>query len=816
MAEEISIIRFELDSKQAEQNAKDLTGAIIGLSQRVNDANKSIKSLEKQNIELAKQVKAGKITQDEANKSTAENNAKIKELKISQAGLKDGIADLNKKRREEVAISKIQVGSLDALRKQTTLLNKERNSINRTTAEGNKRFQELTKQINKNNIEIRKADQAAGDFKSSVGNYQEAMSGALAQTGLFSGSLGRAITFLKGIKASLIATSVELGVLKTALISTGIGAVLVALGSLITFLTRTQRGIDAVSKVMAYLGAAADEILDRFAALGETMSEAIQNPAKLWEDFLGFLEKQVTNRIEGLVGIFAGLGKIIANVFTLSFDEIDDSLAETGDAFVKFTTGFETKEIVDGFNSVKKVIIDIGETALAEGDKAVALEQRFQALQDAQINFISERARIEKEIAELRLRAEDASLTDEQRISALRDAIELTRSLADVETKLTQEELAISEERLALGESTREDFRETEELRAKVFELQKARLLQEKKLTSELNTEEQKLFNARLKRLIDYQAINEELIEQNEENFKDFLEQQLDFAEQEIDAEDEKNKQLADLRAKNRENAISEAKNLGNELLSVISSDLKSQENEINKSYNKRQNKLKSDLQAGIITQEEFDKRSEELEKQKQLQLFEIELSKFKSDRIAALSGIGIDTASAVSKAIAESPLTFGLPWSAFAVAEGALQTAAVLKQPEPTRPSFAEGGDVKAYLVGGKRHSAGGTKFYGEDGTSFEAELDEGIFVTKRNATSEALSYINEKYGGRSFDQAGRYLQEGGSVVSGVSNISGVEQIVSKTIDSVLKNIKFTVSVEDIQNGLIEYNAVINQGVVQ
>jgi hypothetical protein len=58
-------------------------------------------------------------------------------------------------------------------------------------------------------------------------------------------------------------------------------------------------------------------------------------------------------------------------------------------------------------------------------------------------------------------------------------------------------------------------------------------------------------------------------------------------------------------------------------------------------------------------------------------------------EKISAVFSIGINTAIAVSKAIAASPLTGGLPFSAIAGALGALQIAAVLAKPIP---QYAEG----------------------------------------------------------------------------------------------------------------------------
>lgn len=74
------------------------------------------------------------------------------------------------------------------------------------------------------------------------------------------------------------------------------------------------------------------------------------------------------------------------------------------------------------------------------------------------------------------------------------------------------------------------------------------------------------------------------------------------------------------------------------------------------------------------------EKLAEDLEKKKK----DIDYREAKAKQKQALFNIAIDTAQAVISAVAESPLTFGLPWSAFALALGLAQAAAVSSQEIP------------------------------------------------------------------------------------------------------------------------------------
>jgi hypothetical protein len=96
-----------------------------------------------------------------------------------------------------------------------------------------------------------------------------------------------------------------------------------------------------------------------------------------------------------------------------------------------------------------------------------------------------------------------------------------------------------------------------------------------------------------------------------------------------------------------------------------------------------------------------------------------------------------------ISKSVAASPTTFGLPFSAFAALTGALQLAAVIAKPIP---KFEKGG-----LIGGKLHSQGGTMIEAEQGeymvnrrqtSKHRRELD------AMNTSTEAFrKMIDEKY---------------------------------------------------------------------
>jgi hypothetical protein len=142
-------------------------------------------------------------------------------------------------------------------------------------------------------------------------------------------------------------------------------------------------------------------------------------------------------------------------------------------------------------------------------------------------------------------------------------------------------------------------------------------------------------------------------------------------------------------------------------------------------------------------TESEIDKqrKREALEKRTNAKIAAEKLKQAKLDRGIAIFDVIIKTAQAVNAAVAAAPLTFGLPWSAFAAANGAIQLAAIQAQP---LPKFKKGGPV-----GGRSHEAGGTII----------EAEKGEFVVNKQSASrhrDALDAMN-----RSSDAFKKYIEQ-------------------------------------------------------
>lgn len=161
-----------------------------------------------------------------------------------------------------------------------------------------------------------------------------------------------------------------------------------------------------------------------------------------------------------------------------------------------------------------------------------------------------------------------------------------------------------------------------------------------------------------------------------------------------------------------------------------IQAKYENERSQIQKTTDFQLSSLDKRVKAGIISEEEAAIQKDRIQKEAARKEAAIKKQQFIADRNAKLIQIGIETAFGVVKAVAASPTTYGLPFSAFVLAEGGIQAAAVRSQPVP---KFEKGGKVK-----GPRHSEGGKI----------VEVEGGEFIHSRKAVhkyGKAITAIHE-----------------------------------------------------------------------
>lgn len=219
--------------------------------------------------------------------------------------------------------------------------------------------------------------------------------------------------------------------LKIAIASTGIGLLLVAFGSLITFFTETQRGADKIKQAFAGVRAAVSAITDRISGLGESLTKLFTG------DWRGALD--------GAKDAFKGLGDEIREEVTAAI-ELEKALQRIKD-----------REI-DLIISNAKLRKAIAEDRLLAEDRTKTMEERLAALDrvlKAEDDLLNQRLEIARE--EARISQDQINLGESTRAELEANA-QLQARVIDLETQsLESRRRAFTRRQALLQEQTAQE-----------------------------------------------------------------------------------------------------------------------------------------------------------------------------------------------------------------------------------------------------------------------------------------------------------------------------------------------------------------------
>lgn len=130
----------------------------------------------------------------------------------------------------------------------------------------------------------------ADELKSSLSNMSDKIASAFGVQGLkdnitnLVSGIGSFISSLKTAAGGASIFSNAMKVVKGAMISTGIGALIVAFGALVAYFTQTERGAESLERAIAGLKAGFKVLIDRAAMFGEGMMKLFTGDFKgAWE-----------------------------------------------------------------------------------------------------------------------------------------------------------------------------------------------------------------------------------------------------------------------------------------------------------------------------------------------------------------------------------------------------------------------------------------------------------------------------------------------------------------------------------------------------
>jgi hypothetical protein len=215
--------------------------------------------------------------------------------------------------------------------------------------------------------------------------------------------------------------------------------------------------------------------------------------------------------------------------------------------------------------------------------------------------------------------------------------------------------------------------------------------------------------------------------------------------------------------------------------------------NEIEKNTTKQTALLDERLKKGIISEEQYNKKKDALDKQAAAKKLKIQIAAAKREKNIAYMEAVVNTASAVVKALNTKPILLGIALAAAAGIAGAAQIATIKSQPLPKAS--------RGKLLYGASHASGGIPIEAEGGEAIINKKSTSMFTP-------LLSAINEAGGGVRFASGG-IPTDGGFA----SRQSMPQNQFAVDMQQAMSQVKIQVAVEDIVRGQSKYAKIQNAG---
>tara|TARA_R110002073_G_scaffold107323_2_gene241953 strand:- start:1552 stop:4941 length:3390 start_codon:yes stop_codon:yes gene_type:complete len=484
------------DSTDATDNQEKELEKLEKQLEKLLKANEDLKTSEgemnaqkKQALKLAKQEQTLKKKLIELTDDQALSNEELKlEIREQQKALKDQ--------------AKGNKGLTGEYEKQSKILNSLRKKYKDLAVAGKENSEEARKlllSVTELDTKLKAVDKSVGQTQRSVGNYKDQVKEALEETGAFTesmvgaidtsgalggimGKLGTIIELLRkaqdklkdSVQAETVATEVQdkvtkkatftqrlfskatlgtakaMKVLKAGLIASGIGIIVVLIGSLLATLTKTQAGLNGLDGAMRSFGAILEVVVGRLITFGQGLGNIFSvlvdkfNVLGLKFENFGLSIKKIFLEAKNLLGgVDDELGTIEGTI-----KSNDDEIKKLNKSISEDSTE-ATKQFTKTFQGLGLAIEDAVKKAMA---LAKVLNQI--KLENAELSV-----ELEKQLA-ISEKAEeiegDATRSFEERTKAILTSIKAQKEASKISQQIAENNLKAVNEELKIAESQRQ------------------------------------------------------------------------------------------------------------------------------------------------------------------------------------------------------------------------------------------------------------------------------------------------------------------------------------------------------------------------
>ena len=330
--------------------------------------------------------------------------------------------------------------------------------------------------------ELSKAKKGVDDLEESLEQTSGAVEEVVAAEVVMAKGLddlsGGSITAFKAATKGAKTFVLGLKTVRGAVIATGIGALVLVVGSLVAYFTSTKEGAEKLEIAMAGLKAVFSIFTDTISSFGGLLVRIFTDPIQAIKDFNNSLEDFVMSKFRAVLETVGFLGSAFKKLFARDFSgAVDDA----GKAFRTFQDELNPvhgliENIADGIKNIGNEITAF--TSLAQ--RSIDLRK---ALRDTNEAFSDQR----KEIADLNKQGDDTSLSIEKRIAATEKAAAKEQALMDQRVANSQEAIDIQIAEMDLRKITEEDEIRLSELRVALSDVQTESLGMQTSLLTKVN-----------------------------------------------------------------------------------------------------------------------------------------------------------------------------------------------------------------------------------------------------------------------------------------------------------------------------------------
>lgn len=525
------------------------------------------------------------------------------------------------------------VGDLDKLQSELRKTEQQQLAIDKASK---KTSQNITKDSEKAAVGVQKVQKNVVGLKDSFQTLSNNLpfANAIQQVTQLSGAMTGLVKGTQGATTGM-------KVLRAAVISTGVGALVVAIIALIGYFKRTDEGATKLEGIMGGLGAALDEVTGFIAEMGSIIFEAfesVENFGQALRDLGEFVITNLINRFKSVLVYGEAIGLLFKGEFAAATKKAADGL-------IQMNTGIENG--TDKFNAFAERIAKAAQEAY---DFAVAMDAISDAQRDLNVELSANRVLV----VELIKQSKNHSFSLEERQKKLREANALDEEGLRKTLDLENQKLALIQKRnkrekdsinqilaekikeakseeqiIKLKEkalSVNDDLAQEEAdqiikingLRAESIALQERNnsaiaALQEQAIAEELENEKIKniqLENIEKQRFLNSEISAEELVAKQEEIFiQSLIDQRAILLKHKKDVT-EIDKAILDAQIKQRAEG---SKVIQTDALKALDEAFKEENNLYKENYIIQLEDLRNKYRAGLISREQFEEQSSSL-----------------------------------------------------------------------------------------------------------------------------------------------------------------------------------------------------------